>query len=107
MAFLLGDARGNCMQVRNMMKHILRSALILAFVITCHRLAFGQASAEEKISRNMTPEETVKAMQLADGFRVTAFAGEPSVALPAARPRRKARRDCHALVAAHLRTGAA
>ncbi|MCA9269995.1 MAG: dehydrogenase, partial [Planctomycetales bacterium] len=47
-------------------------------------MAASLRAEEEKLSRNMTPEETVKAMELADGFKMTVFAGEPDVRQPCA-----------------------
>jgi putative membrane-bound dehydrogenase-like protein len=64
--------------------HIHRTILASIAIAALIHAVNAQEKPDEKISRNMTPEETVKAMELADGFKMSVFAGEPDVRQPCA-----------------------
>jgi len=67
-----------------MKRPLLSAALVTSIFSVAPAILIAEDDEKEKISRNMTPEETVAAMELADGFKMTLFAGEPDVRQPCA-----------------------
>ena len=57
-------------------------AIVAALLLCVVASLSAQEEKKDKVRRNMTPEETVASMELADGFQMKLFAGEPDVCQP-------------------------